>query len=201
MYLPSLPHQSHVHFPIQIFPGMRRVNPSAQKTEKKNLQREAHVASRQEKSKMVMLMAGGWWLPFWSCQQTSSSTQAGGFYSQAVHTQCALRTLEAESENSCLFCPFPAQAIKWKIILLGCAQPSILPNTNFYKCTIPPVSQPLTLVRTWHLKRRLQPYPPSISLTVAALQWIILFHVLKQDSKICGTTKMLAMLIKLWNPL
>jgi len=116
--------------------------------------------------------------------------------------QRALRSLEVESENSCLFSLFLHRESDGKLLFWDVHNIlSLLPTTNFLKHIIHPVSQPLTLVSTSQLKDRLQSYPFFISLTVVAVQWIILFHVLKQDSTLFGTIKMLAMLIKLQNPL
>lgn len=63
------------------------------------------------------------------------------------------------------------------------------------------VSQPPTCFWTKYLRGRLQSDPLSISLTVVAFHWITLIAIMIQDSTLFVTTKMFAMLIKLWNPL
>lgn len=137
-----------------------------------------------------MITARGWGLPFWSCQQNSSSKQAGGFYFISSPYAVGIEKSGSRVWKFCLFSPFPKQGIKWKIMhnLL-----SLLSNTNFLKCTICPVFQ-----HQYNLKTGYSPI--FISPTVAAVKWITLLHALKQDSNLFSTTKLVAMVIKLWNP-
>lgn len=105
--------------------------------------------------------------------------------------QWALRSLEAESENFVFLVLFPNRESNEKSCTTFCPYS----NTNFLKCTICPVFQ-----HQHNLKTGYSPIPLFISPTVAAVKWITLLHALKQDSNLFSTTKLVAMVIKLWNP-
>lgn len=120
----------------------------------KKLQREAHVAGRQEKSKMVMITARGWGLPFWSCQQNSGSRQAGGF-SHKRYVCSAHREAWKQSLKILVFLAlFPHRESGGELFFWdGHNLVSSLPSTNSLKRTIRSVSQPLT---SWDVTPRRQ---------------------------------------------
>lgn len=114
-----------------------------------------------------------------------SAKQASAFHPQVISIQWASRNL---AERLIIPVCFPHRESDGKLFTWNVHKfLPLSPNTNFLKHTICPGSQPA--VRMWHLKGRLQSHPCFASLLAVAVQWITLFHVLKQDSNYLAQMK------------